>query len=280
MKTILVSMTLAAASLASACQSAAPQGLDDISETKQGLVTVSRSRWNGVSASGNAYGDHESLSFSVSEDKTGKKRTASLSLWGWGYDPASETCQTEQWCYPDDQGNEFCEDYTYCYYADQYYLSGWGEIPARAFRVGRRLNSANLTLDLANAPNFTASRCGYDGTCTPVTGTLDVSWTSNGAYSNSYDGTQTTQWGGYTQRTTGQSSSVSADVVGSALGLAVQGWGDVARSKGKSVSREVTTTGGGTGGFGGMAGIGGVGGVGGIGGTGGGGAGGDADAGI
>lgn len=262
MKTQL-SMAVLALSVATACQSAGPQGVDDVVGSEQALSTVYRYKWNGVAASGSAYGDYESVYFDVSESKSGKTRTANLNFYGWGYDPASETCQTDRWCYTDDLGQEICEEYTYCYFADYHYTYGWGQIPNEAFRANGGLKGAQLSLDLANAPGFSAIRCEYsDWTCTPLTtGRFDISWTNNGAYSSSSNGTSTSSWGSYTTRSVGQSSSVSADVSGTALGVNASGWGSLSKSKGNGVSRDIS--GGGTGGTGGSSGFGGTGGSGG-----------------
>ncbi len=284
MNKILRSMSVLGLTIASACQNAGPQGPEEIGVIDEALV-VSRSKWNGAAASASAYGTYDSLYLSVSEDKSTRRRTVNLNLQGYGYNPDSEVCQTEQWCYADEQGQEICEDYNYCYFSESYYLYGWGQIPSDSFRVGARLKSAQLNLDLASAPDLSINRCNdYDGTCSAVTqGSIDVTWDANGAYAYSNDGTQIVKWGTYTSRTKGQSSSVSADVSGSALGLDVSGYGDLSKSKGTSVSRDISGggTGGFTGGTGGMAGFGGVGGIGGIGGLGGaGGVGGGVDGGI
>jgi hypothetical protein len=273
MKTIQISMTLLALLLAVACHSTGPQGPSEVDLNEQALTTVYRYKWNGASASGSAYGANSSLYFDVSENKSGKTRGANLSFYGWGYDPASEVCQTDHYCYMDYDGQEYCYDYQYCYFADYFYTYGWGPIPNKSFRINGNAKGATLSVDLANAPGFSAVRCQYyDWTCTPITsGSFDVTWASNGAYSYSQNGTSTSTWGSYTQRSVGQSSSASADVRGTVLGMNASGWGSLSMSKGNGVSRDISGGGsGGTGGSGGMSGFGGMGGMGGVGGVGGG----------
>ena len=255
---VILALTLALAVPACSVESAAPsdEAPAELASQEQAAKSVSvfHSNWSGGSASGSVSGDTSWLSFDAWESASGQIRTAALQFWGYGYDPASEVCQTETICWGgggSDAGadggtggstGEICEEYTWCYYTHQYWTYGWGEFPSEDFGVGGQARTARLQVDLANAPNFYSSRCEYDGstyTCAPTTGAFDVTWSSNRMYSQSFNGVQAQTWGAYSSRSSGQYDSRSADVTGVALGSPVSPWGGISQSRGTGVSKDV-----------------------------------------
>jgi hypothetical protein len=239
------SVFLIAASLAGACIGAEPTTASEaepVSSVEQPLtqVNVSHRTWNGGSAGASVWGPTSFAYVDAFENKTAKLREASLYVYAYSYDPASLTCQTETWCW-DPADPTTCYSYEWCYYASYSYTYGWGPIPIRDFGVGKK--TAELQTDLSKDANFYGYTCTNNG-CGAPTGTIDLSWTANGYYSQSFNGTQSQSYTfgnvSYTSRSTGQSSSVSTNVNGVVLGTSFSGAsGGIYDSKGTSIWKDI-----------------------------------------
>lgn len=251
MKTCLSLSAIALAASACADVEVAPETdeptADKVAEAARRAV-VYHSTWNGASADAWAWSPYQSISMQAWENKSqGGLRTAYLSLWGYSVDPTSEVCHTEQWCWGNDAdgGAPDCYEYTWCEYTRYSWIYGWGEISESDFRVSGSVKTAHLDVDLAQAPGFTATRCTYDTVANSYDcaafdeGAVDVIWSANGFYSSSQNGVQSNQYGNYTERTTGQYDSASADTSGTVLGVPARGQGYISTSKGVGVSKEI-----------------------------------------
>jgi hypothetical protein len=220
------------------------------SDEQAASVVVWHQTWNGGQATGYVSGPFSFFTYAAWENKTATSRTAYLSFFGSGVDPTSEVCTTEEVCYPDRlTGEPICEPIRWCDYTRYYWEDGWGEIPSQDFKVGQNLRAAHLQTDLANNPNFYGNKCTFDSLnatteCVPITtGTFDVTWRTNGYYANKSQGTssESYQWydSSYTSRSTGTWTSVSANTTGTVFGNSVDGWGDLAQSRGTNVSKDI-----------------------------------------
>jgi hypothetical protein len=214
-------------------------------------VNVFHSQQSGGGARGSVYQqDQQSYfmaQFDAWENKSGKTRTASVSFWGSGA-TFKQVCFDEKICVWD-PNTWTCnwETYQYCYedFTKSYYVYGYGDIPTGDFRVGA--HTARLTTDLSKNSSFTALQCGYDSSwnysCTPMTGTIDLTWRDNGNFTTEQNGVSSMQstspYGQYSTHSTGHQSDSSADVSGTFLGVAVSTQGDISLSKETNISKDV-----------------------------------------
>ncbi len=188
------------------------------------------------------------LNFDAWENQSAQGRTASLAFWGYGY-TTEQVCYDETLCSSWDYYTWTCnawETVHWCYEQPiPYWIMGYGDIPTNDFRVGG--HTAHLTTDLSNDAGFYATRCGWDAnwsySCTPITGTIDVTWSDNGLYSNELQGvwssTSTSPWGSFSTRSIGHSTTLSADVSGTFLGDAPSTFGKIGSSMGTSITKDV-----------------------------------------
>lgn len=245
-----------AAGVVAACSSARPGAGESAGSSAQALAsaTVFHSTQNGGDASGfvSHYDadsqSYYSLQFDAWENRSAQSRTASLSFYGYGA-TTQQVCFDEPVCSSWDYSTWTCSSWEaiqYCYETQiPYWIYGYGNIPTNDFRIGA--HTAHLTTDLANDLGFTATRCGWDAnwsySCTPVTGTLDVTWRDNGNFNTEQQGTwsstSTSPWGTFSTRSTGHASTSSADVSGTVLGDAPSTWGKIGQSKDTSVTRDL-----------------------------------------
>jgi hypothetical protein len=235
--------TLAFSAACAGSAPAAPAGHDEpVASTSPAAsaVNVFHASNNGGDAYAESFTDVSQSYIEAFENKSGKSRAAFVYFFSYAYDPNSLTCQTETICWdPNDPST--CYDYEYCYYANYTYSNGYGSIPIRDFSVGKK--TAELHTDVAKDPNFSATTCTQNG-CSAATGKIDVSWAANGYYSHTTSGTSTTTyaWGSasYTSRSSGTSSSSSANVDGQLLGTTLQNaYGEINTSQGASVSKDI-----------------------------------------
>jgi hypothetical protein len=238
-------LTFFALALSGACIGAepkAPAADEPVAETTKALSqTVWHGSQNGGSATAEAYSELSDTYIDAFESKSGKSRSVSMFLFSYTYDPTSQTCDEETICWDPSDPNS-CETYEYCYYARYTYTNGYGQLPKKDFSVGKK--TAELHTDLAKDPNFYASTCDQDGNCAAATGTIDVSWAANGQYSSQTNGTSsyTYSFGNekYSARTSGVSSSSSANVLGTALGHSMDSsYGSVYASSGSSITKDI-----------------------------------------
>lgn len=252
MNLVRTSMVLVIVAATASCSSREPTTDGPVGSAGEALTSVNvfHSNWNGGNATGGAWSPSGSANFTAWESGNAQSRTAALEFWAYGYDPSSQVCMTNDACWSSaDSGKPSCETYTWCYYTRTYWENGWGEIPSADFKVGS--HSAHLTTDLANDPGFYATKCTWDSVtyqyaCGQVTsGTFDVTWRDNGNSSTSSEGIQRSRYewysGSYSSVSTGSSSSSSADITGSALGITIAGgWGQLGTSKGNGVQKSIT----------------------------------------
>jgi hypothetical protein len=246
---IALSSLMAVGSVAGCSANDAPS---TTASSSQALANVSvyHSQQSGGGAQGSVYQQDANTYFSASfdawENKTGKTRTAALSFWGYGA-TTQQVCFDEQICVWD-PNTWTCnyETYQYCYqsWVSSRYVYGYGDIPTGDFRVGS--HTARLTTDLSQDSSFYAIQCSYDQwtySCTPVTGTIDLTWRDNGNFTTEQNGVSSTQststYSQYSTHTTGHQSNASADVTGTFLGNAVTSQGSISLSKDSNVTKEV-----------------------------------------
>jgi hypothetical protein len=236
-----------------------------------GPVDVWHSNSKGKSASASSWDQYGSTYVDVWEDTSAKLRTAYLNIYASRVDPASQKCVTNTYCWPvspifpgtggagsldgggtggskggafgDGGGSQYCEDVTSCYYTRSFYENGWGEIPSGDLKFGH--DSARLRTNLSGNPKFYGTLCMYDSetgnsACSPLTGTIDMTWTANGQYSQSQNGTSTYKSGFYTSRSVGQWDSSSANVTGPLLGYPFTGYGNLSDSKTNTITKYVS----------------------------------------
>lgn len=222
--------------------------------TSQALTSVNvfHSQQSGGGANGSVnYQDSNKYFygwFDAWENKTGKSRSASLNFSGGGAS-LQQVCYDEQICVWD-PNTWTCswETYQYCYqgYTNPYWIFGYGDVPTGDFRVGG--HTARLTTDLSKDSGFQATQCGWDSsswtyTCSPVTGTIDLTWRDNGHFTFDQNGVTSTQstwgYGQYSTHSTGHQSNASADVTGTFLGYDVTTQGNVTLSKENNVSKDM-----------------------------------------
>ena len=249
---IAVSCLLAAGAV-SACSTHddAPGATGSTSEAITS-VNVYHSQQSGGGAKGMvSQADSQSVftaQFDAWENQTGKTRSASLSFWGYGAS-FQQICYDEQICVwdPNTLGCTW-ETYQYCYedYTKSFNIYGYGDIPTGDFRVGA--HTARLTTDLSNDTSFTAIQCTFDQStwfysCTPMTGTIDLTWRDNGNFTNDQQGTwsmsSSSPYSQYSTRSTGHMRDTSADVTGTFLGNVVSAPGDITLSKDTTISKDV-----------------------------------------
>jgi hypothetical protein len=218
--------------------------VDAISQTEQAAKpAVYKSKWKGGNVSAFSYTETGSQNFYAWENKDGNTRTTYLEFYSYDQDPDSLVCEMEEVCWWDENGVEICEDYEYCYYADYTYRYGYGEIPSSAFSVGKK--TAKLNVSLEDLPNFQSYECSTTSPdCVPVTGDISLAFAANGDYASSSHGTNSYTYTfdgySYTSKSTGQSSSRSAKVTGSAFGVLLENaTGDISESKGSGVTKEI-----------------------------------------
>jgi len=116
---------------------------------------------------------------------------------------------------------------------------GAGELVIRTNPQGAE---ATLTATLA------AERCIYDTyyygpiSCEAVSLPVDLTWTANGLYSETSNGTWTRSMGNVTMKEKGSYSSISTNLDGTVGDLAItNGFGMINDTKGTSVTREIVT---------------------------------------
>jgi predicted small lipoprotein YifL len=245
MKLIYVGLVCAGALTLAACGEVPPddENADSTTTVSQAATTVTKTKWNGASASVSVPLENGWAYVSAYEDVTKTGRTTYLNYQRSVVDPSSYTCWSETYC--DWLDPETCETYEWCDYTRYSWEYAWGEIPSQAFRAGK--SAAHLTVDIANLPDFYSEVCTVDyavGTyeCTNGTGTgnFDLAWVKNKDFSYSNNGTSRYTFGKYSYKSVGQWSSTSANVSGVAFGSPLQGVGDISQSKGSSVSKEIS----------------------------------------
>jgi hypothetical protein len=97
-------------------------------------------------------------------------------------------------------------------------ISGFGDVAASAF-VAPSKGSLSLSIDTTTVANFVTVICSDTG-CDPFPGGLiNFTWTVNATQTTSTSGTDNSLFPGFRRLTVGTSSSKSADVTGSALGI-------------------------------------------------------------
>jgi hypothetical protein len=241
-----------------ACSSTRGSGepTDTVTQAEK-AVTVLHSNWNGGSANANTADPTKMLMLDVFENKSAKSRSVNFFLNTMGVDPTSKVCTTEQICkyvdYTAFPPTCTWESVEYCWYTRSYMSFATGELPSADFRVGTHTAhlSTDLASNLANGLMVSGFRCTSDSlawtsSCEPVTdGIIDIVWRANGNYEYESQGSSSSTvnnpMGSFTTRTTGQSSSASADFSGTVFGNAVAGpTGNINTTKGNNVSKEVT----------------------------------------
>lgn len=226
-------MRLAASALAStlllgAC---APDDQADVGSSSDELrTTVFNTVWNGGSA--DAYGGDALSSWSVGtwENQSRGVRTAYVSYNLYAADPTSETCVTETWDRCELPGTCAPEEYVFCYYTRASWEYGYGPIPTSALRISGDAASLDVALPTAG---FATEHCTADhvaGTfeCTPgggSTGSITLSWAATDWWSNSRNGSESSTYGQYVNRTSGVWTSTSAVASGTFFGAEVNSEG-------------------------------------------------------
>jgi len=207
-----------------------------------GPTTVWHSTQLGRSAAANGSDPASGAFFNLNawENGTGASRTASVSFFFQGPDPASQYCY-QYW-------DPFLGWQTYCYYGSYVTEYGWGQIPTTDFQVAANASSAHL--HTTTGPGFLIQTCRFDPYygyyCSTGTSskTLDVLWNDSHVWRTMNNGTSDTTSGNFTYRSTGIYTSHSADVSGTALGATFSpsnSFGQISDSKGNVVQRDVVT---------------------------------------
>lgn len=208
-----------------------------VASAKQALVT--HFNWNGGGASASSWTPESGFYIDVNDNGT----TAYLSFNANSVDPTSKKCFSEVYP-PKDPFFPPPPPYEYCWYTRYTYTYGWGMIPSTDFHTTK--HAARLSTTVTSGSEFFFQSCTVDKdagtfTCLPAgaSGTIDMTWSSNGVASSFHSGVDHKTYGSATYKTTGRWVTSSADASGTVLGIAVTAQGSLMDTQGTTVAKDV-----------------------------------------